>query len=534
MKRTKRTMAAAVSVMLTAGLIAGCGNGAQKEKKGSAAETMKLQMLFDEAVAEYVNMDAPIVKELEKRYQVEFEPIYYASANNGFNEWLTTRIIGDEFPDMFFNSSQGASQIEDLVEQGLLKQISLEKLKEKCPDIYAWAEKYKDFSGGIDIWDYFAEDGKTYVLPYAWYEGAKRDVVAIRGDWLKNVGITKVPETIAEYEEAMRLFTEGDPDGDGKKNTYGYSHINDPMFGFNWIYPAFGTNPGHYQVDEDGKVTRGEIEEGSRLALEVLHRWYELGYIDPEWVTNGWGEAQNKIISGVCGITWQGYPAFCEWDGSYLNKLVEVNPDAYYEISPGPEGPDGLKGCLQFNPVNGGGLVFSADLSGEKLDKYLEIVNDLCFNKDLQLLLHRGVEGETYHVTDQGYEWLAPYDDLEKRQAAGYDHGDGFGIYNMTTAGCFRDPSFQDEIFYTKAQLEVKRDMESKTAGTFDLMEPFSFEAWVKNGETLGRISTDAYTKFITGERSLDEFGAYVDEWLNSGGADVLKEAQAKYDEMMK
>lgn len=545
MKKWKKIVAAALTATMVTGALTGCGEngsgqgGGEKHSEAdqaaeSSSEPMQLQMLFDEAVAEYVDMDAPIVKELESRYHVEFEPVYYTSANNGFNEWLTTKIVGDEFPDMFFNSSQSAGEIADLADQGLLKHISIEKIEEMAPDIYDWAGKYKDFSGGIDIWNYFEEDGMVYAIPYAWYEGATRDVVAIRGDWLENVGITKTPETIEEYEEVMRLFTEGDPDGNGKDDTYGYSHINDPVFGFNWIYPAFGTNPTHYQVKEDGTVTRGEIEQGSKQALEVLHRWYSLGYIDPEWVTNGWGEAQNKILSSVCGITWQGYPSFCDWDGSYIKKLQEVNPDAWYEISAGPIGPDGLRGCVQFNPVNGGGLVFSADLSEEKLDKYLQIVNDLCFDKELQLLLHRGVEGETYEVTDQGYEWLPPYDDLQTRQEAGFDWGDGFGIYNMTAAGCFRDPSFQDEIFYTREQLEVKREMEEITEGPIDLFDPFALESWAEYGETLSRLTTEAYTQFITGERSLDEFDAYVEEWRQAGGNEVLKEAQEIYDTRIK
>lgn len=536
MSKRKRILASVSTVALIISMLStGCSNTNSEENNASGTEEnapMKLTMMMDEATADYATLDAPIVQELEKRFNVEFEFEFYASAGNGFPEWISTRIVADEFPDYFFNSTQGAAAYRDFVSQGLLAELPMEKIQELCPDLVEWADKYTEYSGGIPIWDYFYIDDKIYALPYAWYDGAKRNVMGFREDWLEAVGIDKVPSTIEEYEEALKRFTENDPDGNGVDDTYGYSHISDPIFGFNWVYVAYGTNPNNFMVKEDGTVTRGEIEPGTKEALATLNKWYTAGYIDPEWIVNGWEEVQNKVIAEKCGLTWQGYPAFCDWDGWFLFKLLEVNENARWAISPGPVGPNGDFGMSQNNPVNGGGMYFSADLPEEKLDKYLEIINALSFDPELQLLLHKGVEGETYEVTENGYEWIPPYDDLQTRQEAGYDHTDNLGIYNMTAGGCFRDPSIQNSIFYTKEQQEKKAEMESIAAGPFDPLSPFVFDAATEHGETLSRLTTEAFTQFITGERSLDTFDAYVEEWLAAGGQDLIDEATAKYNEI--
>lgn len=45
----------------------------------------------------------------------------------------------------------------------------------------------------------------TIVTPVVW-----------RTDWLENVGITEIPRTLEEFEEAFYKFTKEDPDGNGK------------------------------------------------------------------------------------------------------------------------------------------------------------------------------------------------------------------------------------------------------------------------------------------------------------------------------
>ena len=65
----------------------------------------------------------------------------------------------------------------------------------------------------------------------------------------------------------MKAFTFDDPDGNGVDDTYGYIGITgNPDWGFSPIFGAFGTCPGIWYAKEDGTVTSGELEPGTKEA----------------------------------------------------------------------------------------------------------------------------------------------------------------------------------------------------------------------------------------------------------------------------
>lgn len=99
----------------------------------------------------------------------------------------------------------------------------------------------------------------------------------IRQDWLDNLGL-EAPTTIDEFEEVIRAFTEDDPDGNGEKDTYGFTYEGDTIYNNGWcadpvtIFSVYtGKNlPGQWQEDEDGKLVYGSLDEGNKKALERL------------------------------------------------------------------------------------------------------------------------------------------------------------------------------------------------------------------------------------------------------------------------
>lgn len=104
------------------------------------------------------------------------------------------------------------------------------------------------------------KDGKIYgmaVSPHL----TEGEVMIIRQDWLDNLGL-EAPTTIDEFEEVIRAFTEDDPDGNGEKDTYGFTYEGDTIYNNGWcadpvtIFSVYtGKNlPGQWQEDEDGKL----------------------------------------------------------------------------------------------------------------------------------------------------------------------------------------------------------------------------------------------------------------------------------------
>ncbi|HIU48197.1 MAG TPA: hypothetical protein IAB04_02410 [Candidatus Avimonoglobus intestinipullorum] len=57
------------------------------------------------------------------------------------------------------------------------------------------------------------------------------------------MGITEVPETLEEYEEAFDKIVNNDPDQNGQKDTYAISGIGGNYYRqFDWVFGAYGWN----------------------------------------------------------------------------------------------------------------------------------------------------------------------------------------------------------------------------------------------------------------------------------------------------
>lgn len=63
--------------------------------------------------------------------------------------------------------------------------------------------------------------------------------IVIRKDWLDNLGLS-IPETPEELLEICRAFTEDDPDGNGKDDTWGISMTTDTqrILAHMWGFPS--------------------------------------------------------------------------------------------------------------------------------------------------------------------------------------------------------------------------------------------------------------------------------------------------------
>ena len=156
------------------------------------------------------------------------------------------------------------------VDAGWFCEISEEMIAENMPQYYQAA---------LDIYEYMPayfkdlRDGTVYALCSWNMFGPCRHTMVYRKDWLDELHMD-VPETIEAFEAYLRACRTTDFNGDGEFNEYGYtSGTNSPFCGFNEVFGAFGSQPLIWMNDE-GKIVRGEMMEGTRTALETLARWY--------------------------------------------------------------------------------------------------------------------------------------------------------------------------------------------------------------------------------------------------------------------
>jgi len=168
----------------------------------------------------------------------------------------------DDLPDVF--PVYSAQLAADMIESGMVKDIT-DDITNLMPD--RLKEIYDQYP---NTYSTVTKDGKIYgmaVSPHL----TEGEVMIIRQDWLDNLGL-EAPTTIDEFEEVIRAFTEDDPDGNGEKDTYGFTYEGDTIYNNGWcadpvtIFSVYtGKNlPGQWQ---------GESLSMVLLTKEIRRHW---------------------------------------------------------------------------------------------------------------------------------------------------------------------------------------------------------------------------------------------------------------------
>ena len=382
---------------------------------------------------------------LDEYFDVQFD---WVVTENQF-EKLNVLLAAGEIPDMIAMRLNPV-QLSTYADQGVLAELPVDTIREAMPEYYAHIESF----GDPRVWKYGEIDGKHMGLPIISPWNVYRRGIAWNAQWLYNVGITKVPETLEEYEEAFLKFRHEDPNRSGSKDTYAFTAPGDqegaPAGFFQEIFGAHGTFPFNW-IEKDGKLQFGFTDPGTKEALALLADWYAREIIDPEWVTEigrtdgandiSWKFANEKIgyVSslGSDDSEWDGgghlnrkwhlahpehrsyiytdpdcWPDDCAGKGHYsIIAFTEVDPDAHASVTDyhpyvageppiGPRGDAGMsvRGLLPSYVVFGRQLERDED----KLHRLLEVLNAIATDRELYYSAALGCfAGDTTKVCEE-------------------------------------------------------------------------------------------------------------------------------------
>jgi len=491
---------------------------------GAASEEKKTLVFWN--LDGNTNFDSYGLRKIKERFQVELE--FVNASRDTFMETLNLQIASGTIPDWWKEPSY--TDYEKLLAQDVAAEIPQELIEEHMPRYVQWLKRFL----GDDPYRYVRRDGKLYALPVLWDIGIDGLHVAFRGDWLKNVGITKVPETLEEMEAALTAFRYNDPDGNGEKDTYGMTaQANNLHEMFSSVFGAFDAYPGYFR-EKNGKIVRGEIEPGAKQALEVLQRWHRNELIDPEFVVNKYNNFEDKVLTGKAGAVefywWYFLPGSAFIGGTtWYDRLKENNPDFTWETVGGIKGPEGHWGIAQYNPSFASGVMFGKHLEQdrEKMIKYLQVFEAAMFDPEFYEALNFGEKGVHWQFNEKGIvEFIPPYDDEQERKKA------GLGGYSMP--GSFNDYDFQLSYVSDEAYRDWAKETRAKGSRVIDILAPYSKPVYNEYNDRLRQFTLETFIDFITGRKSLDQFDRFVEEWRAMGGDAVLEEAQQIYDTQLK
>ena len=492
--------------------LVGCGNKDVQSGGGNQAITIDWLPQNDDVV----NKESPIVKKYEEMLGVNFNFIYLD--RNKMTELLNMRIASNQIPDVMRLSKD---MYQAYLKQGVLTPYSEATLKTNAPELY----KITRENTWDSLWEDLKQNGNLYGIPTLNMQGRYPFVPIWRDDWLKNVGINKIPETLEEAEEAFYKFVNNDPDKNGQKDTYAISDK-----GFNAIYGAFGTQEYGIWLENGGKLSYTLTMPEMKEALTLLHKWYKDGIIDPEFIT---GESKGQY--------WANSVPFCN------GKIGFSVPGMYYHISSGEQtesesnnyktfkelqggnatytagvpltGPTGKSGTYKWGVYTGNYVVIgkNAAKTEGKIEKILQVHEKVNSDFDFFKLVIMGIENEDY-TFDGNYYNRAPFANRGMTAAQA----------GLNTNGiAFLQNNFEFGSALAKKDIEYAE----KVAG----FDGYVNKVWVGLPST-GQFSSileskakEAIVLFITGQRDLSEFDEYVEEMNVSGLSQLTKEANEWY-----
>jgi putative aldouronate transport system substrate-binding protein len=459
-----------------------------------------------------------VARLIEERFNVTIKPVDYSIQDE---EQVQLRMAEGDMPDFF----QDFGYWQTLIDQDLVKPITEDMLREYMP---VTVSKLEQLVGKEEFKKQLYIDGQVWGIPHwtAGFEGTQ--LTAIRKDWLDNVGIDKIPETIDEFGAMLEAFTFDDPDGNGEDDTYG---MNQGWFGFFPIYAAYGVHDGWgYSVDENGKVYSPIVQDEYKEALKLLAAWYAEGVIDPEFITDSRNMHVRKFVEGKLGTLVDGEGWFYPTNSNgYIPRLKKANPDAEAVVIKNPKLPGGEhSGMFRAKLIWGRGYAkfFGYNTTEEKIIRILQIQESFAKDWDWYLRSQYGIEGEDYTV-ENGTVVPNPNLSMDEKVER------GIASYSNTV------PLVYDEMI--KLMPPGNWEIREKSLSMRRVIRGPGFaytginEADQQYGSDLGTIVNEFRINAITGKIDIEsEWDNYVERWWDFGGREVLEGYQEMYDQMYK
>lgn len=232
--------------------------------------------------------------------------IEYFNATTDFEPRLARAAAGNALPDLIFND---ATAIGQMVQMGIVDEIDRKSIK-GGEDLYeaAW-ESAKSFNG------------KYYAVPTS----AQAFALFIRKDWRTKLGLP-VPKTWKDIEAMAKAFTEKDPDGNGKNDTYGFILPGSTTRGYtSWFISSYLWQAGGDFIRQSGHAYKPSLDEPAAAeTLKFMRGLVCAKVTQPGAINATTADAIPSFRSGQAGMFFSGPYHIALFDKDPGEKVIEV------------------------------------------------------------------------------------------------------------------------------------------------------------------------------------------------------------------
>ncbi|QHW31426.1 extracellular solute-binding protein [Paenibacillus rhizovicinus] len=375
-----------------------------------------------------------------------------------------------------------------------------------------------------NVWDAVTVDGKIYGIPnYFPAKYGKKPI--IRKDWLDNLGLS-MPTNYDEFEKVAIAFTKDDPDKNGKKDTLGLGLAKGIVYG-SWMGAEWDS--GWYNKNDKGQLIPGNISDGFKKQVTVLHDLYQAGAVSKDWAVTKSSDARKDFFAGKTGIFYEQPYDISE---TRFKQLKEANPAAELAVIPpfvqddGQQGFSGLPGYYELHSLN-------AKLKDDpdKINRILEMINYFM----------------TFIPVDQRNDQNADFDWQNGGVGKGYNMENGVAI-NIDGAASemptmylglrYWAPTDEDtqpamvlQDPFTKGFVQSAVDLLKSTKTYLDPVNRIHSDLLFANGSELDQTIADHQTRMIVGQEPISDWDKMVKEYLSKGGQAIIDQVNQQLDE---
>ena len=459
---------------------------------------------------------------MEEKTNIHIEFIVPAKGEEASS--LRNLFTTDQLPDIMYtypatHSYRGG--MDAAIDDGYI--VDLRAYLDLMPNYVSWLNSIPAAKKSV-----FTDAGRMYGFWGFWdnIEAGYADLgISIRKDFLDQVN-EDIPETYDDWERVLTKFRDE-------------LKIEAPLYTSKYgidcgeFMAGYGVAPYFYQ--KDGTVMYGPMQDGYKEYLGLLHDWYEKGLLDPDFASRkstGIGADDSMILNDKIG-------ALIDWGTHMTDAYVSrgaSNKDFMAVACPQPkkdadsEDPAWRAVGNNYNDMQAVCLMISA--KSEHIEEAVRWV-DSFYAKDVYLNANYGIdseEGTVWHAAEDGHR-IGNFDFR-------YANPDGLDSATVAAKYWAKNPPVRVEAAQIE-QMPADRAASYKVWSQYPAVNYIPVTVTMTSEETAeyAPLYTDIETfvqennvKFITGERSLDEYDAYRAQLKDMGIETCISLRQAALD----
>ena len=449
--------------------------------------------------------DGQVYAEIQKRTGVTLE---FTTANLlTASDSIALMVAANELPDLIFNFGMfNSTNLDDLIEGDII--VDFTEYEDVMPNYFDILNNNPSIARDI-----YTEGGSVALAGNIQSTLIPSSGPAIRQDWLDADGLD-TPVTVDDLYNVLKTFQ--------SENDCKY-----PLWiaanGANTLGSAFGVS-----VSGDNNSLGGWIYaddqiqyclpmDGFRDYIQLIADWYAEGLISPDFISQTMNNTatDDEIVGNGCGY--------------FTTSVNGITNLSGYE-------PESNVQPVRAMVLNEGDLVGFDDAGSSRVSKGGAAVAGTCpdielacriidyfYSDDGILLQNYGVEGVSFEYNENGEPELT---ELVTNNPEGYAFALALIKYTSSTpcSICINERNY---LGYTDAQILALDVWMRNTTSTQAPGAVWTLEAQTEYSgiaTDLGSFVSTACLQFITGEKSMDDWDAFVEETLASFDVDRMTE----------